>query len=66
MIDEMPKDIVKELQIRAAIEQISGTLFERAENEIEQLRKELAECEELLDEYRKCEMDRNRWENTIS
>ena len=44
MIDEMPKDIVKELQIRAAIEQISGTLFERAANEIEQLRKERDEA----------------------
>lgn len=44
MSDEMPKDIVKELHIRAAIEQISGTLFERAANEIEQLRKERDEA----------------------
>ena len=44
MIDEMPKDIVKELHIRATIEQISGTLFERAANEIEQLRKERDEA----------------------
>ena len=34
----------KELHIRAAIEQISGTLFERAANEIEQLRKERDEA----------------------
>lgn len=44
MIDEMPKDIVKELHIRATIEQISGTLFERAADEIEQLRKERDEA----------------------
>jgi hypothetical protein len=43
MIDEMPKDIVKELHIRAAIEQISGTLFEQAADEIERLRKELGQ-----------------------
>lgn len=47
MIDEMPKDIVKELHIRATIEQISGTLFERAANEIEQLRKERDEARRL-------------------
>ncbi len=47
MVDEMPKDIVKELHIRAAIEQISGTLFERAANEIEQLRKERDEARRM-------------------
>jgi len=35
-----------------------------AADEIERLRKELQESEDLLDEYRRCEMDRNRWENT--
>ncbi len=47
MTDEIPKDIVNELHIRAAIEQISGTIFERAANEIEQLRKERDEARRL-------------------
>jgi hypothetical protein len=49
MIDEMPKDIVKELHIRAAIEQISGTLFEQAADEIERLRLRIKELEGLID-----------------
>ena len=32
--------------------------------EITRLRGELAECEELLDEYRRCSADRNRWDDT--
>ena len=34
-----------------------------AANEIERLRKELKECEDLLDEYQRVETDRTRWEN---
>ena len=30
--------------------------------EIERLREELRECESLLDEYRRVEMDRDRWD----
>ncbi|MEY2818363.1 MAG: hypothetical protein RL275_1826 [Chloroflexota bacterium] len=30
--------------------------------EIERLREELRECENLLDEYRRVEMDRDRWD----
>jgi hypothetical protein len=36
----MPTDIAKELRTCAASEQIPGTIFERAANEIERLRKE--------------------------
>ena len=31
--------------------------------EIERLREELRECESLLDEYRRVEMDRDRWDS---
>ena len=56
---------------RSELDGIPALLYEAAikiqdlqGNEIERLRKELAECEDLLDEYRRIEMDRNRWENT--
>ena len=35
----------------------------QAADEIERLRKELQESEDLLDEYRRIETDRNRWED---
>ncbi|MFN9959991.1 MAG: hypothetical protein ACK55I_43460, partial [bacterium] len=35
---------------------------QEAANEIERLREELRECENLLDEYRRVEMDRDRWD----
>ena len=35
---------------------------QEAANEIERLREELRECESLLDEYRRVEMDRDRWD----
>lgn len=48
MSNEMPKDIAAELRVRAAIEQVKGSLFERAANEIEWLREALRiEQEEL-------------------
>ncbi len=37
-------------------------MMREAANEIERLRKELCECENLLDEYRRVEMDRDRWD----
>jgi hypothetical protein len=36
---------------------------QEAANEIERLREELRECESLLDEYRRVEMDRDRWDS---
>ena len=36
---------------------------QKAANEIERLREELRECESLLDEYRRVEMDRDRWDS---
>lgn len=36
---------------------------QKAANEIERLREELRECENLLDEYRRVEMDRDRWDS---
>jgi len=38
--DEMPKDIVAALRVRAAIEQVEGSIFQRAADEIERLREE--------------------------
>lgn len=38
-------------------------MMSEAANEIERLRKELKECEDLLDEYQRVETDRTRWEN---
>jgi len=38
-------------------------ICQEAANEIERLRKELKECEDLLDEYQRVETDRTRWEN---
>lgn len=40
----MPDDIAEELRVRAAIEQVPGTVFERAAEEIERLRKERDEA----------------------
>lgn len=42
MSNEMPKNIAAELRVRAAIEQVKGSFFERAADEIERLRNELA------------------------
>jgi hypothetical protein len=44
MTPDMPKDIVNELRVHATIEQISGTIFERAADEIERLRAERDEA----------------------
>jgi len=56
---------------RSELDGIPALLYEAAikiqdlqGNEIERLRKELQESEDLLDEYRRVEMNRNRWENT--
>lgn len=38
-------------------------IADEAADEIERLRKELKECEDLLDEYQRVETDRTRWEN---
>ena len=38
-------------------------ICQEAANEIERLRKELKECEDLLDEYQRVETDRTRLEN---
>ena len=40
----MPEDIAEELKVRAAIEQVDGTVFERAAVEIERLRSERDEA----------------------
>jgi hypothetical protein len=48
MTPDMPKDIVNELRVHATIEQISGTIFERAADEIERLRAERDEARRLV------------------
>jgi hypothetical protein len=48
MTPDMPKDIVNELRVHATIEQISGTIFERAADEIERLRKERDEARQEI------------------
>ena len=48
MSADMPTDIARELRTRAAIEQIPGTIFERAADEIERLRAERDEARRLL------------------
>ena len=62
-------DIVAQLRLYAQKQRetkssVLGLLLSDAADEIERLRKELQESEDLLDEYRRIEMDRNRWENT--
>jgi hypothetical protein len=65
----MTDEIVARLRLYAQKQRetkssVLGLLLSDAADEIERLRKELAESEDLLDEYRRVEMDRNRWENT--
>jgi len=36
--------------------------MQKAERDIAELRKNLQECEELIDEYQRSEADRTRWE----
>jgi hypothetical protein len=48
MTNDMPKDIVNELRVRAAIEQINGTIFERAADEIERLRAERDKARQMV------------------
>ena len=53
-------DIVEYLRRNAAFNY--KDTYIAAADEIERLRKELCECENLLDEYRRVEMDRDRWD----
>ena len=47
MSADMPTDIARELRTRAAVEQIPGTIFERAADEIERVRDERDEARRL-------------------
>jgi len=47
----MPDDIAEELKVRAAIEQVEGTVFERAAVEIERLRSERDELQKWKDAH---------------
>jgi protein involved in polysaccharide export with SLBB domain len=68
MSNEMPKNIAAELRVRAAIEQVEGSLFERAADEIERLRKERDEARRMYlasacsDDEIIPEMKRNGWD----
>ena len=55
----MTEDLVTELRAWGT----NGYMMQAAD-EIERLRKELAESERLLDEYQREAADRTRWENT--
>lgn len=61
----------KKLAENESLHDLYRDAFTRCENltweaavEITRLRGELAECEDLLDEYRRCSADRNRWDDT--
>ena len=62
---------LKKLAENESLHDLYRDAFTRCENltweaavEITRLRGELAECEDLLDEYRRCSADRNRWDDT--
>lgn len=56
-------DIVDRLRISwTSMTAMGNAEREEAADEIERLRKELQECEKLIDEYQRADADRTRWE----
>jgi hypothetical protein len=58
----MSDDIVTRLRAVLNHDRSVELMIREAADEIERLREELRECESLIDEYRRVEMDRDRWD----